>query len=246
MFFFVTRGDPRDYTARYIVLCEIHCIIPQPALNSPVMKRLFTSLSCCAICLLFVSCFEIVESVSMEKGKYKISYRIAVSKTLCELGEIDFGQLILDILDDPGFWEDPAIKQLKKIDTDFETGLFFRIEVPKNPKNLSHDWAELVPTKEGDAYIFSLDWFNEGDTDFHDLDDQLSSDFTKMFLEMAKYRILMSKSLMPKMSSARLVCDGWTVYEGSFYDEGDVWSVEVPMSLLFAYSSSNTMQLELR
>lgn len=160
--------------------------------------------------------------------------------------EIDFSELILGILDDPDFWEAPAIKQLKKIDTDFETGIFFRIEVPKNPKKLSHDWAELVPTKEGDAYVFSLDWFNESDTDFHDLDDQLSGDFTKVFLEMAKYRILMSKSIMPKMSSARLVHGGWTVYEGSFYDEGDVWSQEVPMPVFFANSSSTATNLSLR
>ena len=49
-----------------------------------------------------------------------------------------------------------------------------------------------------------------------------------------------------KMSFARLVRGVRAVCEVSFYDDGNVCSQEVPMSVLFAYSSSSTMQLELK
>ena len=224
------------------------------------MKRLFTSAFFCAICLLFVSCFEIVESVSLDNGRYKISYRITVSKTLSELGELgnaigsydddyfdDYDDFDYDeLFDDIDILKDPLVRRnLKRIDTEFETGFYFQVIVPTNKKHSLYDIDDLIPVKKGNTYIFSMDLFNDAHLDPEDVEEQLTSEFIKMFFGVAKYRILMSKSLMPTMTSARLVRGSRIVSEVSFYDDGDVWSVDIPMPLLFE-GGMRPLQLELK
>lgn len=175
---------------------------------------------------LFTSCIDYVQSIKFDENGYESYLKIAISKTVMELS----GETPDSILGDLEGIEDelPRGCEINKINNPFEVGFDFRYKINgfTNPQDaqlfqpyLSEDQKDLmIPFILGQEFD---DAFSTGDAE--------SQAMMDTYLSTAKCRFLISKSVVEKMEGACFYGDT-TYLEIPFYDYGDSWCLEIPMS----------------
>ena len=182
------------------------------------------------ISVLFTSCIDYVQSISYKDGRYRIYYKITLSKVLLAFGDMDTDEIF-------GSFEDEIMEglpqniQLQRIDTDLEVGAEFSVVV--HPKTSDENEKAVLPEKKGNAYYIPLLF---SDTD--GFDDSMSFDeddeeeaVALAMLSSAKGRILVSKKIVPNIKAAYFEGRGAENYAVPVFDYGNSFCAEFPFIL---------------
>ncbi len=187
--------------------------------------------------LLLTSCFDYVQSVGMKNGKNQIYYKVTFSKPIMQM----IGQ------DTQVPWLDEETKEsfggkasLKNIDTELEFGAEISAEL--DPKSLDpeadKELQELLPVISGKKCLIPFVAGEKSDAldDMKNADDE-SMSMMLMLMSSLKARVLVDKSLVPRIKSACFEGNGREDYQIPFYDYGPAWCLEVPLTVLLERES---------
>lgn len=171
---------------------------------------------------MFTSCIEIVESLSYSNGQYNVSARIMVQKKFMLMSEItpEYVQEILGT-------EDDGNVNITVIETEKESGVLVRNSI-KPEATSDKKMSSLLPKRKSGFVHIPLLTASAEEVDFsQDIETQM----TAMFLDNAKYRILIGKNIVPSISVALLTTEVPAVPEISVpvYDEGNMYCIEIPL-----------------
>ncbi len=182
--------------------------------------------------LLLTSCFDYVQSVGSKNGKQQIYYKVTFSKPLMEM----IGQGTQESwLDDETLESFGNKASLRNIDTDLEFGAEISADI--DPKSLNpetdKELMDLLPRVSGKKCLIPFMPGEKSDAldDIKDADDETGAMMIAM-LSTLKARVLVDKSLVPKMKSACFIGNGVEDYQIPFYDYGPAWCLEIPLSVL--------------
>jgi hypothetical protein len=195
--------------------------------------------------MVFTSCIEITEYLSQENGKFVLDTRIAVQKVLLSMAQTpgmdeSSGLNALSDLDPDTLlsnYPPDMVVSKGKIDTDFETGVAFTIrydpaQVPQTTNQ--HTGFALIPHKKDNVLIVDL---SLGNSEKSVEENQAAMAILSGF----KYRLMISKKLLPAPKSAKIVTEN-SENAVSLIDYPDISMVEVSMALLL--NSSGPIHLE--
>lgn len=189
---------------------------------------------CIFALVVLTSCFDSVQSISYDKGKYYWYMKFTVSKDLMELSGEDTGSFFKDI-DENNISKLPDSVTIKPVDTEFELGM--EISAYLDPKTKNEDEKILLPTKAGNEYRILFfagcsDFFNSSD-----FSDSSEREMAQMMLLFAKFRVMVGKNIIPHAEGAYFAArdNSWygEDYKMPVYDYGNCYCVEVPCSVLF-------------
>jgi hypothetical protein len=186
---------------------------------------------------LLTSCFDYVQSVGFKNGKHQMYYKITFSKPLMQLVGQDTQE---ELLNEESLEEFGSKATLRNIDTDLEFGAEISMEL--DPKRLDPaedgDLMELIPMVSGKKCLIPFIAGEKSDflTDMQDSDDETMG-MMVMLLSSLKARVLVDKSLVPKMKAACFEGNGVDDYQIPFYDYGPAWCLEVPLIVLLERES---------
>lgn len=185
-----------------------------------------------AFVFLFTSCFDYVQSISYENGKYRLYYKFALSQIFMELAEIDSSEFMEEFNPDD-LLAMGSIFQVNPIETDLESGIEFSVTV--DSKTNAPEQKKLLPSTSGSKYYIPFAVGEETDS-FSDEFNFSSSEedmIALALLSSVKCRVLVSKKIVPQVEVAYFEGRGGQHYSIPVYDYGDNFCFEVPV-LLFA------------
>jgi len=189
-------------------------------------------------------CLDVVQYVSGTATEIDVYFRLTLQKSIFELAnsmgdepqdlnkmfEEQFNLEEGEVLDElpPGVEADFA-----SLNTESEFGFVLTYTVPRALiDELSDDEAAFVPRVSPWGMFIPLSAGEGQDTD----------EFAQAFLGSAKYRLMISKRLVARVSAARVVSSERSV-DVSVTDLPDVWLVEFPVSLWFGASGTPSLQI---
>lgn len=183
------------------------------------MKKILWVLCLCSM-FLFTSCFELMNSITYNKGQYHFSYRFMISKELMAMDE----SLSIDTFLGNEIIMDESI-DISYIETHYEEGVILNFSI--DPKTEDEILKKRIPFKKrNDIYIPIL--FSDGDP----AEDINKEDLgpTKNFIQSAKFRILIGKNIVPTATTVLLTADNSSTLDLAVpaYDVGDMICVEIP------------------
>lgn len=191
-------------------------------------------LICTIICaMLFTSCFDSLESITYSNGEYVITTRFTISKTTLEMAtESDESGVTADSILKEMTDLFPSNASIEKVDTDTDFGISVTMKVKPNTKD--ENAKGFLPTISTDASYFQ---FNPIESDYFS---NAEEGIANLMLASAKWRILISKKVMPTIKSAHLkyFLSGDKIYF-PVVDLIDMYYIEIPFSLLILDDTPN-------
>lgn len=194
------------------------------------MRKIIKLISFIFISLLFTSCIDYVQSLSYKDGKYQIYFKCTVSKSIILLAgedpDVVYGNISKNINNFP--------KNVitRPINTDLEIGQEIKFSV--NPKDATEIEKKYLP-KTGKNHIYIPFIFDE-DSSFDDeitSDEEDAKEMFQVFLSSAKFRVLVSKKIVPVISTAFFEGKSGQDYSIPVFDYGDSYCLEIPAPVLF-------------
>ena len=204
--------------------------------------KLIKVLGILLISLLCTGCFDVLQSVSMQKGEVKLTLRYTVQRGLVDIiSEFSGDEAnITDILTQADStvpeYEGMSVEKAV-IDNSFYAGSEIRMQGNLETIMLDNLEGYFLPIKEGSHFVIRLP---ELATE-QELDGMAAA-----FLSGAKYTMLFDlHGDLKDISSARLVYDGEAIPDSEYMVNiyGSSMLVEIPM--LFLFYAHNNFYLEL-
>ena len=181
------------------------------------------------------SCIDYVQSVTYKDGKFRYYCKITLSKALTEIGENN-GKNANETFEELSEKMEDNLRITihgKKIDTDLETGMEFNFTVDPNTTN--PEKRKFLPKVRGDKYYIPLLYINnDSNDDFMNFDnsDDMAQSITAAILSSAKFRVLVSKKIIPQINSAYFKGINASDYAIPFYDYGESFCFEIPATIM--------------
>lgn len=187
---------------------------------------------------LLTSCFDYVQSVGNKNGRQQIYYKVTFSKPLMEM----IGENTQESwLDDETLESFGNKASLRNIDTDLEFGA--EISADLDPKSLNPETdgelMDLLPRVSGKKCLIPFMPGEKSDA-LDGMADSAGEETGAMMIAMLstlKARVLVDKSLVPKMKSACFIGNGVEDYQIPFYDYGPAWCLEILLNVLLERES---------
>lgn len=194
------------------------------------MKNIIRLVSVLLICLFFTSCVDYVQSISYSNGKYKMYYKVTLSKVLFAMVDEDPEELFEDF-DEEALTELPENVDVKPVNTDLEVGAEFTVLI--DPHTTNDDEKLLLPKIAGNkCFIPFLLGDNKSISDSVKSKDSEDEAFTEAFLSSSKCRVLISKNVLPSIETAYFEGKGSQNYSIPIFDYGDNYCLEIPFIIL--------------
>lgn len=194
------------------------------------MKNIIRLVSVLLICLFFTSCVDYVQSISYSNGKYKMYYKVTLSKVLFAMVDEDPEELFEDF-DEEALTELPENVDVKPVNTDLEVGAEFTVLI--DPHTTNDDEKFLLPKIAGNkCFIPFLLGDNKSISDSVKSKDSEDEAFTEAFLSSSKCRVLISKNVLPSIETAYFEGKGSQNYSIPIFDYGDNYCFEIPFIIL--------------
>ena len=194
------------------------------------MKNIIRLVSVLLICLFFTSCVDYVQSISYSNGKYKMYYKVTLSKVLFAMVDEDPEELFEDF-DEEALTELPENVDVKPVNTDLEVGAEFTVLI--DPHTTNDDEKLLLPKIAGNKYFIPfLLGDNKSISDSVKSKDNEDEAFTEAFLASSKCRVLISKNVLPSIETAYFEGKGSQNYSIPIFDYGDNYCLEIPFIIL--------------
>lgn len=194
------------------------------------MKNIIKLVSVLLICLFFTSCVDYVQSISYSNGKYKMYYKVTLSKVLFAMVDEDPEELFEDF-DEEALTELPENVDVKLVNTDLEVGAEFTVLI--DPHTTNDDEKLLLPKIAGNkCFIPFLLGDNKSISDSVKSKDSEDEAFTEAFLSSSKCRVLISKNVLPSIETAYFEGKGSQSYSIPIFDYGDNYCLEIPFIIL--------------
>ena len=194
------------------------------------MKNIIRLVSVLLICLFFTSCVDYVQSISYSNGKYKMYYKVTLSKVLFAMVDEDPEELFEDF-DEEALTELPENVDVKPVNTDLEVGAEFTVFI--DPHTTNDDEKLLLPKIAGNkCFIPFLLGDNKSISDSVKSKDSEDEAFTEAFLSSSKCRVLISKNVLPSIETAYFEGKGSQSYSILIFDYGDNYCLEIPFIIL--------------
>ena len=194
------------------------------------MKNIIRLVSILLICLFFTSCVDYVQSISYSNGKYKMYYKVTLSKVLFAMVDEDPEELFEDF-DEEALTELPENVDVKPVNTDLEVGAEFTVLI--DPHTTNNDEKLLLPKIAGNkCFIPFLLGDNKSISDSVKSKDGEDEAFTEAFLSSSKCRVLISKNVLPSIETAYFEGKGSQNYSIPIFDYGDNYCLEIPFIIL--------------
>lgn len=194
------------------------------------MKNIIRYVSVLLICLFFTSCVDYVQSISYSNGKYKMYYKVTLSKVLFAMVDEDPEELFEDF-DEEALTELPENVDVKPVNTDLEVGAEFTVLI--DPHTNNDDEKLLLPKIAGNkCFIPFLLGDNKSISDSVKSKDNEDEAFTEAFLSSSKCRVLISKNVLPSIETAYFEGKGSQNYSIPIFDYGDNYCLEIPFIIL--------------
>ncbi|MBR3731443.1 MAG: hypothetical protein IKQ61_12340 [Spirochaetales bacterium] len=180
--------------------------------------------------IMFTSCFDITQSVSLTDGRYNISVKCGFDRNMLYLADSDEESLTeeLDRIEKDIQNESHNIV-FNRIDTGNEVGFFLRFDCSSD-EDVTSDLADFLPYRDRRGLKFPLIIGEEiGQTE---VDDPL--DIAVTVLSIAKYKLLIDKNVISRITSAAVIDkDSRHSVSVPFYDCGAYYMVDVPINILY-------------
>lgn len=194
------------------------------------MKNIIKLVSVLLICLFFTSCVDYVQSISYSNGKYKMYYKVTLSKVLFAMVDEDPEELFEDF-DEEALTELPENVDVKPVNTDLEVGAEFTVLI--DPHTTNDDEKLLLPKIAGNkCFIPFLLGDNKSISDSVKSKDSEDEAFTEAFLSSSKCRVFISKNVLPSIETAYFEGKGSQNYSIPIFDYGDNYCLEIPFIIL--------------
>lgn len=194
------------------------------------MKNIIKLVSVLLICLFFTSCVDYVQSISYSNGKYKMYYKVTLSKVLFAMVDEDPEELFEDF-DEEAHTELPENADVRPVNTDLEVGAEFTVLI--DPHTNNDDEKLLLPKIAGNkCFIPFLLGDNKSISDSVKSKDSEDEVFTEAFLSSSKCRVLISKNVLPSIETAYFEGKGSQNYSIPIFDYGDNYCLEIPFIIL--------------
>ena len=194
------------------------------------MKNIIRLVSVLLICLFFTSCVDYVQSISYSNGKYKMYYKVTLSKVLFAMVDEDPEELFEDF-DEEALTELPENVDVKPVNTDLEVGAEFTVFI--DPHTTNDDEKLLLPKIAGNkCFIPFLLGDNKSISDSVKYKDSEDEAFSEAFLSSSKCRVLISKNVLPSIETAYFEGKGSQNYSIPIFDYGDNYCLEIPFIIL--------------
>lgn len=175
--------------------------------------------------LIFTSCVDVVQTIDFKNGNYQIGYRITMTKAFLEMS----GENPENCFSDEDFDDFPEEVTLKKINTSTDIGYGFDISI--SPKT-TDETKEFLPKvlKDGriEIPLILSDELSESQNSDYDPETKAISE---AMLSSAKWRVFVTKNLLPSISKAYLENEYGT-QNVDFFEVGDVFVISIPFVLI--------------
>lgn len=194
------------------------------------MKNIIRLVSVLLICLFFTSCVDYVQSISYSNGKYKMYYKVTLSKVLFAMVDEDPEELFEDF-DEEALTELPENVDVKPVNTDLEVGAEFTVLIDPHTTN---DYEKLLLPKIAGNKCFIPFLLEDNKSISDSVKSKNSEDeaFTEAFLSSSKCRVLISKNVLPSIETAYFEGKGSQNYSIPIFDYGDNYCLEIPFIIL--------------
>ena len=194
------------------------------------MKNILRFIFVLLICLFFTSCVDYVQSISYSNGKYKMYYKVTLSKVLFAMVDEDPEELFEDF-DKEALTDLPENVDVKPVNTDLEVGAEFTVLI--DPHTTNDDEKLLLPKIAGNkCFIPFLLGDNKSISDSVKSKDSEDEAFTEAFLSSSKCRVLISKNVLPSIETAYFEGKGSQNYSIPIFNYGDNYCLEIPFIIL--------------
>jgi hypothetical protein len=206
--------------------------------------RLFAVLVLLAAAVMLSGCIDVVQYISGSALNIDVYFRLTMQKSIFELAGA-FGEEPQDLdamFEEFDLNEDDVVASLPpgveagfdSINSDSEFGFELRYSAPRSALDSLEDGeAEFVPRISPWGIVIPLGEGN-GSAD--------SDEFADAILGSAKYRLLISKRLVSRVSEARILA-GPVSTPVSVTELPDVWLLEFPMNLWYASDYAPTVEI---
>ncbi|MCR5698455.1 MAG: hypothetical protein K6G52_02310 [Treponemataceae bacterium] len=204
------------------------------------MKRFIKFLPFLLVAFLFTSCLDYVQAISYRNGSYQIYYKFTVSRAILELSGENPADILGEI--DAETAEDfPSNAEYKNIKTDNEIGYEFRLTI--DPRTTDELEKSFLPKISGNKCYIPFIVGEEGNafaqSDYQDMESEDKELYTA-FLESAKCRILVSKTIIPLVETAFFEGTGGQNYSIPVFDYGECFALEIPFDVLIEKETIRT------
>lgn len=176
--------------------------------------------------MIFSSCVEVVQVITLEKNVYKIDYRVMLNKNVLALADTSADE----VFDEMGLDTLPDNMKVEKIDTELECGAVLSTEIDSSAKN---EYADFLPTIKGGKVEIPLPFTDGFDDTVSDMkkDDSNMQAVYDMFCSTAKWRIMVSKKIVPTARKVWLESK-YGAKNLEFFYAGEILCINIPMTYL--------------
>lgn len=205
------------------------------------MKKILKILIFLFLPFCFTSCFDYVQSITYKNGQYYIYEKLTVFKPLLAMVEENPESFFSSIKDET-FDYLPENVNIKKVNTELELGYECAFSI--NPKTQVEKEKVFLPKINGNKYIIPFLTQSKNDFSTEDLDEfeNMNSEgegFLTALFSTAKFRILVSKKIIPQVSLAYIEGKASQNYSVPVYDYGDSYCFEIPFIVLMEMDMYN-------
>ncbi len=165
------------------------------------MKNLIRLFTLIILTFYFTSCVDYIQSISYSNGKYKMYYKVTLSKVIFALTDEDPEEIFKDF-DEEAFEEMSENASVTPVNTDLEVGSEFRFSI--DPKTTDETEKSFLPKTSGNkCFIPFLLGDNKSISDSVNSDsDYYGEAFAEAIMSSAKFRVLISKGVLPSIETA--------------------------------------------
>ncbi len=183
---------------------------------------------------------DYVQSIGYRNGRYEIYYKFTVSKALLALGEDD-PDTACEQLGKSDVFKQFRKSSLNKVETDIDMG--YEVNISIDPRNASEEEKSFLPKVKDNVCL--LPFFPGKNRD--SFSESISKDnyeekaMSALVIGEAKFRILISKKIIPSIKKAYFEGLKGTDYSIPVFDLGDELCLEIPLA---AIATNNTFRMD--
>ena len=195
------------------------------------MKNLIRLFTIIFLIFCLTSCVDYIQSISYSNGKYKMYYKVTLSKALYAMAEEDPEDFFEDF-DEEAFEKIPKNATITPVNTDLEVGAEFRFSI--DPKTTDETEKSFLPKISGNkCFIPFLFGDNKSISDSVNSDsDNYGEAFAEAIMSSAQFRVLISKGVLPSIETAYFEGKGNQNYSIPVFDYGNDFCLEIPFIVL--------------